>query len=109
MGIKIGSVTGTGAAINVSCGFEPEAVILFNGNDAGSAAAVMLWSNNMAAASAIKLLTAAQAKITTLGISSYAGVAGGAGKGFTIGADTDMNAAGEVLTYIALRTNLTEA
>jgi hypothetical protein len=109
MGIKIGTVVGTGAAINVSCGFQPEAVILFNGNDAGAAHPIMFWADNMAAASAIKLLAATQARISTLGISTYPGTSAGAGKGFTIGADTDMNVAGESLTYIALRSNLTES
>lgn len=103
MSVRVLSVTGTGAAIDVELGFTPEAVLVFNGNDAGAAAAMLLWSSNMAAASAIKFLAATQAKITTLGITPLTGTAGNQRRGITIGADTDINAVGEVMTVIAFR------
>lgn len=99
-----GEVEGTGAAINVQLGFIPKKVELINIDDAGSLAPRMIWINGMPAASALKFLgTPSYSMITTLGISEYAGTAGGNSAGFTIGADTDMNVSAETIVYIAYR------
>lgn len=107
--IASGSYTGTGAAINVVTGFEVAYVKVYNNNDAGGLAPVMEWFRGMADASGLKSLkvvdnattgNASQAKVTSNGISDYAGDSTH-GVGFTIGADTDLNVSGEVGYYIA--------
>jgi hypothetical protein len=110
-GIVTGTVEGTGAAINVSCGFTPRYVKLFNLDDAGALAPTLEWFEGMDAASGIKNLKiadngttgkAVNALVTTNGISTYAG-SSTASKGFTIGADGDINASGETILYMAIR------
>ncbi len=105
-----GTVEGTGSAINVPLGFTPDYVKVFNIDDAGSLWATIEWTSDMAAASGWKTLKIADngssgalssAKITSNGISEYAGVAGTTPKGFTIGADTDLNASAETICYVA--------
>jgi hypothetical protein len=94
-----GTVTGTGSAINVSLGFAPGYVKIWNVTDSKKGS--LEWSSTMAAASGFKNLNDAyQAQITSNGISAYAGSTT-AGVGFTIGADTDLNGASDVIHYIA--------
>jgi len=97
--IQVGTVEGTGAAINIELGFEPDWIEVQNidGNAAGK------WSSNMPAASMVKRTAGTFSKPTTNGISPYAGVRGTAAKGFTIGADADLNVDGETLVYVAMR------
>lgn len=106
----VGSVAGTGSAINVSLGFIPDYVKVFNPNDAGSLWPTLEWCTGMAAASGFKTLksvdsgstgNASSNKITSNGISTYAG-SSSAAKGFTIGADADINVNGETIYYLAL-------
>lgn len=82
---QVGSIVGTGAAINISCGFVPRYVKVFNPNDAGSLFATMERFAGMAAASGLKTQKvvdsgatglASSAYVTTNGISDYAGDAG---------------------------------
>lgn len=95
--IASGTVTGTGAAINVSIGFSPRAVILINQTDPG----MFFWTNDMDDAEALKLTDAVALTFPTSdGISAYAG-SSSASPGFTIGADSDLNAEDDVLSYIA--------
>ena len=97
--IRKGTVTGTGAAINVSLGFYPDKVELYNVTDAKKGS--LVWLSTMANASGFKNLNDAyQAQITTNGISPYAG-SNTAAVGFTIGADTDLNGASDVIHWIA--------
>lgn len=96
-----GSVEGTGSAINVSLGFTPKYVKLYNYDDAGAAAPSLEWFSGMSAGHGLKNTTDTQAKITTGGISEYAGAEASAGVGFTIGTDADINASGETIFYIA--------
>lgn len=100
--VATGTFTGTGAAINVQLGWVPTHVVVANPNDAGALYPVLMWWKGMAAASALKITTAV-AKITTLGISEYAGTEGTNKAGFTIGADADLNASGEVGYWTAYR------
>lgn len=180
--IATGTITGTGAAINVGIGFVPQYVKVYNPNDSHSKWATMEWFAGMPDGHGLKGLKvvdsgstgdASQAKITSKGISAYAGsgmpvalsgtVAVSAGsavvtgtstrfttelkvndliniggelrrvvdiasatsltvdqkyaaaqsgvtalnqagvtKGFTIGADADLNASGEVMHYFAI-------
>ena len=50
----IGTVTGTGAAINVVLGFVPDYVKVWNPNDAGTVDATMEWATGMANAGGFK-------------------------------------------------------
>lgn len=107
---KAGSITGTGSAINVQLGFTPTYIKVWNPNDAGSLWPTLEWVTGMAAASGFKTKAitdsgatgnATDTKITSNGISVYAGAENSAAKGFTLGADADMNVSGEVVYYIA--------
>jgi len=108
---KTGTVEGTGSAINVSLGFKPDHVKCVNIDDAGSLAPMMEWINGMGAAAGIKSLSiaddgstsnASHALVSSNGISQYDG-SDSAAPGFTIGADSDLNASGETIVYIATR------
>lgn len=104
--IAYGSVEGTGAAINVSLGFTPVYVKCVNIDDAGGLTPEFEWISGMAAANAIKVTdTVTRNLVTSNGISTYAGSEGSAAKGFTIGADADVNASGETILYIAIGPN----
>ncbi len=81
--VVVGSVAGTGAAINVQLGFIPSYVKVFNPNDAGSLFPAMERWKGMAAASALKTLKiidsgatglASSAYVTSNGLSDYTGV-----------------------------------
>lgn len=99
-----GSVEGTGSAINVSLGFTPSYIKLYNLDDAGGAAPTMEWWEGMTAAHGLKNTTDTQEAVTSGGISQYAGSStpgSEAAVGFTIGTDSDMNATDETIFYIA--------
>lgn len=98
--IATGTVTGTGAAINVALGFTPKAVVIINETDPG----LYVWLDTFANAEMMKLVdsTVALTFPTSNGVSTYAGAIATTAKGFTIGADSDMNAASDVLHYLAL-------
>lgn len=109
---KIGTYTGTAALINVSLGFIPDYVRIINANDAGALDPSLEWFKGMGDGFGLKQLrivdnatttNKSQAIITSNGISAYAGDSTHA-PGFTIGADADLNATGEVGYYIADRT-----
>lgn len=96
--IATGTVTGTGAALNVELGFAPKFIILINETDPG----MFMWSDQMADAEMAKLTDAPALTFPTAnGISAYSGTAATEGAGFTIGADADMNAASDVIHYVA--------
>ena len=105
-----GTVEGTGSAINIELGFVPSRVTLYNIDDAGGLAPKMEWISGMADGSAFKYLSIADdgtttnkshALVTSNGVTPYGGAAGSAAKGFTIGADSDMNASGETILWLA--------
>ncbi len=106
-----GVVTGTGAAINVSVGFIPRRVKVYNPNDAGALYPIIEWVKGMAAGKGFKYTKIADSGATgglsstyiaANGISEYAG-SSSAAQGFTIGADADMNVAGEDIIFEAWR------
>lgn len=92
---------GTGADIDINVGWTPERVEVLNTEAADFAS--LLWCSSMAAASAIKRVTSTSSKITTLGVTALGSAAGDTVKGFRIGADTDVNVAGETLQWFAYR------
>ena len=100
--IQVGTTTGTGAAINIELGFNPAIVFLINETDPG----MLIWTSMMADAEALKLTDAPALTFpTTNGISAYAGSdtpGSEAAKGFTIGADADLNGASDVIHWIAI-------
>lgn len=97
--IKVGTVEGTGAAINIALGFTPEYVRIVNQDGLVTAE----WFNTMTAAHVAKRVTAGTMTApTSLGVSPYAGSAGTTAVGFTIGADTDINVSGETIHYLAI-------
>ena len=92
-------VTGTGSAINVDCGFSPKFVLIVNETDPG----MFVWFDDMDDAEMGKLTnTVALTFATANGVSAYAGAIAATPAGFTIGADSDMNAASDVLHVMAL-------
>lgn len=96
---KVGTVEGTGAAINMELGFTPSFVRLINIDGDAS----LDWMSSMADGEGYKTVAAgANAQIATNGITPYAGAEGSASVGFTIGADADVNAAGETLHWVAM-------
>lgn len=109
--IAVGSVSATGAAINISLGWTPKYVIV--SNPATTSPTKMEWWTGMAAASGLRSVASATtaggattvpivSRVTVSGISSYAGTTSAA-KGFTIGADTSLNISGDTLYYEAVR------
>jgi hypothetical protein len=108
---KSGSIAGTGAALTINLGWTPAYVKVFNPNDAGSLWPTLEWVGGMPDASGFKTLktldngatgNASSNKITANGITPYAGDIATT-KGFTIGADADINVSGETLFWIAMR------
>jgi len=95
-----GTVEGTGAAINIACGFQPRVVKVFNIDGD----AMLSWNDSMGDAAGFKTIAAGTtAAITTLGITPYAGTLGADKEGFTIGADTDVNVTAETMCWEAYR------
>lgn len=93
-----GTVEGTGAAINVQLGFTPDYVKLINIDGDAS----LEWISDMDDGEGYKTVAAGtNAQIATGGVTPYEGVTATAAKGFTIGADADVNASGETIMWVA--------
>jgi hypothetical protein len=95
--VVIGTITGNGAAQNISLGFIPDYVQIANITDGD---VVDIWFQGMTTQTSIKIDTAAATRAATDGIAEYAGDATH-GAGFTIGAGISENA--KVLRYVAMR------
>lgn len=84
--------TGTVAAFDITLGFKPLYVRVLNVTSADQEE----WAHGMAAASALKRVTAGTGSIiTTLGITQNS-------NGFTVGLDTDINVTSEQISWIAI-------
>jgi len=95
---KVGTVEGTGSLITIQLGFVPEWVRINNIDDANS----LEWTKDMPDDSGVLTVTNGTiSKITSDGITPYAGTVGANSKGFTIGADSDVNVNAQTLEYIA--------
>lgn len=94
---KVGSYTGTGAAINISVGFVPDYVRVAN----ITTPAEDVWFSGMAAATSLTTTGTAAIRAAPNGITAFAGTAATAGQGFTVGAGLSVNAA--VYRYVALQ------
>ncbi len=98
---KTGTYTGTGAAINIALGFKPTYVRIWNITDGDIC---WEWFNGMTAGHALQQAnhdTAQNSRITSNGISQYAGVAGTTPEGFTVG--TALSESGDTFGYYAAR------
>jgi len=94
--VKVGTVTGTGAAINVSLGFVPDYVKVVNVTDRDQ---IDEWFKGMPADTSVQTNTAVATRDTN-GISEYAGTSTSP-PGFTIG--SGISEADKVLRYVAIR------
>lgn len=93
--IVVGTVEGTGAAINISVGFTVASAKFTNIDGL----CTLTWTSDMPAASGMKAVTAGTiSKITSNGVSPYAGTTA-LSEGVTLGADADVNVNGETLVY----------
>ena len=91
-----GSITGTGAAINVPLGFAPTLVRIRN----RTSRIRLEWDSDMTAGHGNKIVAAGTGTlITAAGISPFAGTSD-VGAGFTIGTDS-VNTDAELLFYEA--------
>jgi hypothetical protein len=96
--IKTGTVTGTGAALNIVLGFEPSWVRVYNITDGDEC---FDWFDGMTAGHAMRQVGgAAFTRLTTNGFTAYAGTAGGVGVGITLG--TAISESTKLLGYIAV-------
>lgn len=88
-----GSFVGTGAALDVeTVGFKPRYVRMWNVSDPGT----LEWTDGMADAAGFKHVDGTQTQLSANGVTPIA-------KGFTLGADADMNVSGEVIHFVAHR------
>lgn len=93
-----GSIVGTGAPINVSCGFVARKVSLVN----VSTPTRMEWWDGMAPGAGIKTATAGTMSVVSAdGVSPFMGTPNVEGAGFVIGADTDLNQDGDLIYWEA--------
>ena len=102
--VFVKTMDGTGAAIAVKCGFVPAYVRVTNIESA--TIEQLEWYRGMGAGHAIKTVTGtvARTKITSNGITPDGElVTDTVEQGFTIGADADVNVAGETIVIIAMR------
>ena len=101
--VKVGTYTGTAAAINIAIGWTPDYVLVWNATDGD---AKWEWFNGLGAADALATAnhdTAQQSLITSNGIDAYTGsaVSGSeAAVGFTVG--TALSESAKVFRYIAI-------
>lgn len=98
---KIGSYTGTGAAIDVELGWVPDYIRIWNATDGDE---TYEWFSGMAAANALKTANHAStqlALITSNGITALNPKDFAKKKGFTVG--TAISESTKVFRYIAVR------
>jgi hypothetical protein len=104
--MKSGKVSGTGSAINISLGFRPVFVIVYNSTDGDVIdmlfASSTVDADTLAAATTPKVDTAVAIRGAN-GLSQYAGADGSAAKGFTIGSAVSESA--DVLYWVAFGTD----
>lgn len=98
---EVGSYTGTGAAVNVELGFDPSYIRIWNETDGD-----IVWEfyRGMTAGHALQITngdTTQLSKITSNGISPYAGARGTASMGFTAG--TALSESAKTFRYVAFR------
>lgn len=93
--IKISSYTGTGAALNIQCGFVPDFVQIFNATDGDI---IGTWFFGMTDGTSLDIAAAA-APNPDNGVSALNSAT--LGFGFAVG--TDFSETGKTFRYVALR------
>lgn len=93
--VKVGTYTGSGAAQNISIGFIPDYVRIIN----ITAPAEDSWFTGMTAGTSVTTTGTAAIRAAPNGITAFAGTAGLAGQGFTVGIGLSTNAS--VYRYFA--------
>lgn len=97
--IVSGTYVGTGAAINISLGFIPGKLEVFNETDGDDQ---WTWIRGMTNGHAYQRVGAGTGtRITSNGVSEYAGVAGSAAVGVTVG--SSLSESGKTFRYVAYR------
>ncbi len=102
--VKVGTYTGTAAAINVQLGWTPDYVRVWNVTDGDIC---WEWFNGLGAGDALQVTNHADTQvslITANGIDTYAGSStpgSEARKGFTVG--TALSESAKVFRYVAMR------
>lgn len=99
--VKIGTYTGTGAAINVSLGFTPGYILVWNATDGDNK---WEWFNGLGTGDALQAVNSASTQfslITSNGIDLYAG-SSTAAEGFTVG--SALSESTKVFRYVAIGT-----
>lgn len=107
---KVGSYTGTGAALNVAIGFVPDMVCIVN----TTTPAKDEWFQGMAAGTSITVTGTAAVRAAPGGVTAFEGSAvtsnasnagaafTGVGQGFSVGAA--LSVTGNVYRYVAIQT-----
>ena len=98
--LKTGTVEGTGAEIEIECGFKPNYVKLLNIDGV----AILEWTPDVGAGKGLKIADSGTGAtdislISTLGITVSASTDDF--RGFKIGADTDVNVDSQTICWIA--------
>lgn len=99
--IRTGTYTGNNAAQNIQLGFVPDYIEIHNITDGDVS---WRWFKGMTDGHALQNInhdTAQNSRITSNGISEYAGTAGGNAAGFTIG--SALSETDKVFRYLAVR------
>lgn len=97
--VKVGSYTGTGAAINIPLGFTPAYIRISNVTDGD---AHWEWYNGFGAADALQAVNSASTQfslITSNGVDLFAG-SGTVAEGFTVG--SALSESGKTFRYVAI-------
>jgi len=98
--MNYGTVEGTGAALNITVGFIPDVVWLMNvdGN------CMMVWTANLGDADGQKIVDSGSGATDISTVTSGGVTAGDYDNsflGFSISTDSDINAAGETINWVA--------
>lgn len=102
--IKVGTYEGTGAAINISLGYIPDYIKVWNAEDGDAS---WTWFNGLGAGDVLATAnhdTAQQSLVGSNGIDTYAGSSTSgseAAEGFTVG--TALSESGKTFRYIAIK------
>ena len=96
--VVCGKIIGSGAAINVPLGFAPRVVEIINVTNPSK----HNWHSGMGDGYDLQETNGAMSLVTSAGISAYAGSASAA-PGFTIGTNSVLNTAADVLYFKAFR------
>lgn len=99
-----GTITATGAAISIDCGFQPDEVQIYNLTNANLS--FLHWIKGMAADAGFATTSGTRTKISSNGITVKGAGSADAFAGFVLAAAATVNNTGDTLAYVARRTGL---